>query len=116
MHQNQTTKFAFIILVRALPAWLALPREERQKIWEQDLGVIIEKYSHVSIRTFDAEAFATVCSDILLLETHDIEAYYFLIEEIRDSRICTHPYFDFVNIIPAIEEGFIKFEQNNGLR
>lgn len=116
MSQNQTTKFTFFILVQALPTWLALPRKERQTIWEQNLGIIIAKYSQVSIRTFDAEAFATICSDIILLETCDIEAYYFLIEEIRDSEICTHPYFDFINIIPTIEEGFVKFEQNKGLR
>lgn len=116
MTQKQQTKFAFFALVRTLPAWLALPRTERQKIWEQQLGGVIAKYSQVSIRTFDAEAFATVCTDIILFETHDIEAYYFLIEEIRDSIICTHPYFEFVNIIPTIEEGFIMFEQNENLR
>lgn len=112
MTEQEDVKFAFFALVRALPAWLALSREDRNKIWEKELGVVIEKYKQVSIRTFDAEAFSTRCSDIILFETSDIEAYYFLIEEIRDSRICTVPFFEFIDIIPTIEEGFKRFEES----
>ncbi|MEP3351649.1 MAG: darcynin family protein [Marinomonas sp.] len=63
------------------------------------------------MRLFDAEAFSAYCSDVVMFETTNIRDYYFAIEEMRDSKLYTVPYFDVVSIILAIENGFIEFEK-----
>lgn len=45
------------------------------------------------MRYFDAEAFTTQCSDVMM----------------------TEPYFELVQIVPAIEEGYQAYEKASGL-
>lgn len=76
------------------------------------LAPIFEKYAdNVNVRFLDAEAFSARCSDIVIFETEDLKQYYFLMEEIRDSKIFTIPYFQINDIIPCIEGGFVAFEK-----
>ncbi|MCY3155864.1 hypothetical protein ECE43_16210 [Acinetobacter baumannii] len=35
-----------------------------------------------------------------------------MIDAIRDSEFCTVPYFEFVEIIPAIEDGYVEYESS----
>ncbi|MCL9782298.1 hypothetical protein M9194_12765 [Vibrio sp. S4M6] len=64
----------------------------------------------IQIPGLDTQAFTTKCSDIAVFETENIQDYYFLIEELRDSKIFSEPYFEIVDIFPAIENGFVEFE------
>ena len=102
--------YAFFVLVRALPAWLRLPREERGAISAREWAPILRRHDRVRLRTFDAEAFYARGSDVFLFETEAPEAYYFLMEAVRDSSIFTEPYFELIDIIPAIEDGFRRYE------
>ncbi|MPQ72264.1 Darcynin, partial [Pseudomonas sp. MWU12-2323] len=36
--------------------------------------------------------------------------FYYLIDALRDSKVVTEPYFEFVDIIPAVEEGFRDYD------
>lgn len=99
--------------VRALPAWLALPRERRNAI-SQGLSPVLGRYPDVAMRYFDAEAFTSRCSDVLMFECSDIERYHFLIEELRDSVMFAHPYFELTDVVTTIEEGFRRFERSSG--
>jgi len=65
----------------------------------------------VTINHFDAEAFSGACSDVSVFETDDLMAFYFAMERLRDSALFAEPYFEIVQIIPAIPEGFRQFEQ-----
>ena len=92
--------------------WLKLSREQRKGFVTQELNAIFATYAgKVSARFFDAEAFNANCSDVAIFETEDLKQYYFLMEEIRDSKIFTVPYFIFNDIIPSLEGGFVQFEE-----
>ena len=105
-------KYTFFILMNATKEWLALSRKERNEFVETNLNPLFGKYSNVSVRFYDAEAFSTKCSDIAVFETSHLQDYYFLIDGIRDSKIFTVPYFEFIEIIPAIEGGFAEYEKS----
>ncbi|WP_151793680.1 darcynin family protein [Acinetobacter nosocomialis] len=104
--------YTFFIHLRALPAWLALSREKRAEFNAQKLEPIFEKYPTVKVRWYDVEAFSTKASDIAVFETTSLQDYYFVIDAIRDSEFCTVPYFEFVEIIPAIEDGYGEYQNS----
>lgn len=105
-------RHAFFVLVRALPAWLRLSREKRTQIRFNEIGPLLEQYPQVAARSFDAEAYHARSSDVFMFETADLRAYYFLIEALRDGSIFSVPFFEVVEIIPAIENGFRQYERD----
>lgn len=108
-------KYAFFVLIRATPAWLSLTREERRGVVAEHLTPLLARSPELRVRHFDAEAFTTVCSDVMLIETSDPAHHYGFIERLRDTPLMTVPYFALVQIIPAIEDGFRNFEASEGL-
>jgi hypothetical protein len=104
-----SSRFTLFVLLRALPAWLALPRARRDAIGSTAVAQALAGQP-VTLRHFDAEAFTAQCSDVSLFETDDLRAFYAVMERLRDSPLFAHPYFELVQIIPAIEDGFRQFE------
>ena len=102
-------KYTVFILLKALPAWLRLAREERGRIADAAFAAAFSE-GGISFRHFDAEAFNARASDVAMFETDDLRAYYFAIERLRDTPIFTQPYFELVEILPAIEDGYREFE------
>jgi len=102
--------YTFFVHLRALPAWLALPRAERNHFNEQVLTPIFARYPAVKVRWYDVEAFTARASDIAVFETASLQDYYFVIDAISDTAVCTVPYFEFVEIFPAVEDGFAEYE------
>ncbi len=96
--------------MNATKEWLSLSRDERKKYFDNIQTEIFAKYPSVSVRLYDVEAFSSKCSDIAVYETENIQDYYFLIDALRDSKIYTVPYFEIVDIFPAIEDGFVEYE------
>jgi predicted transglutaminase-like protease len=105
-------KYTFFVHMNATTEWLSLSREERSVYFDEIQSKIFSKYPSVSIRLYDVEAFSTKCSDIAVYETENIQDYYFLIDALRDSKIYTVPYFEIVDIFPAIEDGYIEYESS----
>ncbi|WP_284119372.1 darcynin family protein [Acinetobacter seifertii] len=91
---------------------MALAREKRTEFRTQKLEPIFEKYPIVKVRWYDVEAFSAKASDIAMFETTSLQDYYFVIDAIRGSEFCTVPYFEFVEIIPAIEDGYVEYESS----
>ncbi len=108
--EHAAVRYAFFLLLRATPEWLRLSRRERSVRVDSHLAPLLRTYPAIAIRHFDAEAFTTVCSDVMLVETSDLTQYYSFIEGLRDSPMVTVPYFEFLHIIPAIEDGFRAYE------
>jgi chlorite dismutase len=105
-------KYAILVLMTSTKEWLSLSREQRNAFMTEELTPVFEKYANkVSARFLDAEAFTARCSDVVIFETEDLKQYYFLMEEIRDSKIFTIPYFQINDIIPCAEGGFVTFEK-----
>ena len=63
------------------------------------------------MRYFDAEAFTSPCSDVMMVETDDPMRYCFFMEHLRDSPLISEPYFEIVQVVPAIDEGYMDFER-----
>lgn len=99
------------ILLNALPAWLSLSREARSTAWRTpDIAEALADPEQLRLRFFDAEAFSAICSDVLMVEAADIDAQNDFMEAVRDSPVFATPYFDLVAVIPALEEGFRRYE------
>lgn len=105
--------FTIFVLLKTTTAWLRLERSERTKIADEVFSQLFQD-ENITLRMFDAEAFTTKCTDVAMFQTEDMKQYYFLIERLRDSLLITHPYFEIVEIIPTIEDGFRLFESQNG--
>ncbi|MEU2712085.1 darcynin family protein [Streptomyces sp. NPDC007205] len=108
-------KTTIVLTYTFTPAWLALSREERNAMAATHIQPVFAKYAdRVPARFFDAEAFTTAFSDFALLETEDLQAYYFLIEELRDSPLIAQGYLVMNDIFMGIEAGFHAFEAQTG--
>lgn len=104
-------KYAFFVLLRATPAWLALSRERRGKLGAEHLQPLVQRAAPLlTMRYFDADAFTAACSDVMLIETDDPSHHYFFMEALRDTPLLSAPYFEVVQIIPAVEDGFKAYD------
>lgn len=59
------------------------------------------------MRFFDSEAFHAGCSDVVMWETVDINAYQSVVEELRTTKFWG-TYFEVVEIVPAIENAYAR--------
>ncbi|WP_394761787.1 darcynin family protein [Phenylobacterium sp.] len=109
-------KLTFFMLLRSSPAWLALSREARTAHIDETVKPILGRYPAVSLRFYDAEAFSGRATDIAVFETRDIRAYYFLIDALRDTPFLGLPYFEVLEIIPAVEDGYLEYNEAASLQ
>jgi len=49
--------------------------------------------------------------EVAAWRTDDLQAWSFLIEALRDSAFFAEPYFDLLDIIPAIEDGWRAYDR-----
>jgi len=103
------------VLLRATPDWLAQSEQDRETISQSCLGQAMVD-DRVTMRFYDAEAFSAPCSDVAVFETRDLGAYYFVMERLRSTALFSTPYFEVIQIIPAIEDGHRVFQQTERRR
>lgn len=104
-------KYAIVIRYEFDPSWLRLHRDERNEHEQYFREKIVAPFAaKLTVRHFDAEAFAAAYSDFLLVETEDLETYYFFIEQLRDSRFVTDGWLRIKDITIGIEDGYKEFE------
>ena len=96
---------AFTMLVHTTPTWLRMPPPERFAFVDETIRPLLARHPAVALRFFDAEAFSARYTDMLLWETADVLAYQALVEELRETPFWG-TYFEVVEIIPMIENGF----------
>lgn len=86
-------EYAIVLSFSFSNEWLGLPRDERRAFEEKNVFPLFAKYAdRVKRRSYDTDAFDTRASDFMILETQDLQAYYFLIEELRDSALLARGY------------------------
>lgn len=106
------TPYTIIITMTATPAWLTLSRAERNHFTTTILQPLFAQWSdRVQVRFFDAEAFTARCSDVAIFTTLDLKAYYFLMEQLRDTPLFAQPYFTLNDVIIGLENGYQVFEE-----
>jgi Darcynin, domain of unknown function len=103
--------YKILLLYTVTPTWLGLTRATRSEINATHLQPILARYAgRVSAEFCDAEAFSARCSDFVIFESANLQDYYFLIEELRDTVLFTEPYLVVNDIIVGVQDGFQRFE------
>jgi hypothetical protein len=98
-------RYTFFMLLRSAADWLKLGRAEQQRFPAEHVQPV-----------YDTEAFSGRCTDIAVFETADLQAYTFLIDGLRDTAFFSHPYFEVLDIVPAIEEGYAVYDRAHACR
>lgn len=109
MHSKSYT---ILILMQATKKWLALSRTQRNKFVTEELQFNFHGVSkNLNIRFYDCEYFHAGISDFLILTTNYLEEYQLWIEQLRDTRVYTAPYFKIKEILVGQENRFQDFDQ-----
>jgi hypothetical protein len=109
-------RYTFFMLLRSAADWLKLGRAERQRFLAEHVQPVFALYPAVTMRFYDTEAFSGRCTDIAVFETADLQAYTFLIDGLRDTAFFSHPYFEVLDIVPAVEEGYAVYDRAHGVQ
>ncbi|MCM3265880.1 hypothetical protein M3765_18040 [Streptomyces thermoviolaceus] len=106
-------KYGIVIRYEFDPSWLRLSREQRnekEEVFQKEIvGPFADK---MSVRHFDAEAFATDYSDFLFVETDDIKTYYYFIEKLRDSEFIAQGWVRLRDISIGLQDGYKEYEND----
>ncbi len=103
-------KYQVLLLLRATPKWLALSKTYREKIFTDVLYPLFLNYTEaLQIQLFSSEAFHATVSDVVRIETANIEIYYQFLLQLKSSKIFSEEYFELQDLVVGIENGFSKF-------
>lgn len=105
-----TKPLTLFMMLKAQPAWLRLGRQTRQDFIAAEVVPILARYPAVSLRFFDAEGFTGRCSDMAMWQAGDLKSWSFLMDALRDTAFFSEPYFEVVDIIPALEEAYADYD------
>ncbi|GAA0272608.1 hypothetical protein GCM10010302_07740 [Streptomyces polychromogenes] len=105
--------YGIVLTYTLTPRWLALPREERDRMRAAHIEPVFARYAdRVTARFFDGEAFNSRFSDFAVLETEDLGAYYFLVEALRDTPLISEGHLVLGEVILGVEDGFRSYERH----
>ena len=102
-------RYGAVVVLRLLPAWLALSRDERNA----KAATIVEiagRYADVDVSWFDADALGTGHTDWVMCEFDSLDRYHSLWEELRDLEFFSHPYAEIVQVLLGLRNGYQRFE------
>ncbi len=93
--------------LNATAHWLRMSRAERAEFVATAIVPIMACYPQIALSTYDVEGFSGLCSDILVFEGVEPQAFGALIDDLRDTALYTAPYFEVAGIYPALKANFI---------
>jgi hypothetical protein len=100
--------YTIFMLVKTTTEWLKLKPQQRFEFVGTDIKPILEKHPAVKMRFFDAEAYNSEVSDVIVWETENLKEYEYLVEELRES-LFWGTYFEVIKILPAVEDAYADF-------
>jgi hypothetical protein len=109
-------KMTMFMLLKTTPAWLTLSRPERRVFMAATIAPILAVHPATRMRYYDAEALTGRCTDLAVFETEDLEDYSDLVDAMRDTPFFGLPYYEIVDIVPAIENGFLAYDERLAAR
>ena len=87
--------------------WRALGREARHAFEAEHVFPILARYrDRLVFRSYDADAFTTRTSDFMIFETQDLSAFYYLVEELRDSQFLALGYAAITDVLIGINNEY----------
>jgi len=102
-------RYNVFVLLKTTPAWLAMSRSERDGFSAAIMEAALAG-TDIRVNHFDAEAFSGRCTDIAQFEASDLRTFYGVMERLRGSALFSVPYFEVVDIIPSIRNGYREID------
>lgn len=103
-------KYGIFIGYTFTAAWLSKSWEERERFQQEHLNPLIAKYGdRLSLQHYDAEAFSADPTDFAFVTTDDLKAYYYFMEELRDSPLFTQGLAQIKVIHVGLADGYRQF-------
>ena len=106
-------KYGAAVVLRLLPAWLALGRDERRAATAPLLAIASRHGGDVTVDWFDADALGTGYTDWILCRFDDLDRYHAMWEELRDTEFFSRPYAEIVQVLIGLHDGFRRYERND---
>ena len=106
--EKQALTFTIFMLVKTTNTWLQLAPKDRFGFLDETIQPILKQHPTVNMRFSDSEAFSGHASDVIVWETTDLRAYQHLVEQLRESKFWG-TYFEVLDIIPALENGYTDY-------
>ncbi len=100
--------YTYFMLVKATRHWLNMAPEQRFTFVKEEIQPILGEHPDVTMRFFDTESYTARISDILVWTSSDLHAYQSIIKKLRDTLFWDH-YFDVIEIIPGVEDGYADY-------
>jgi hypothetical protein len=105
-------KYQVLLLLKATAKWLGLSKTYREKIYTDIMfPLFISFKTDLKIQLFNAEAFHSGVSDVITIETENLEIYYHFLRQLKGSRIFSEEYFELRDIVVGMENGFRRFNE-----
>ncbi len=93
--------------------WLGMTRDQRKAFEMEHVVPIFARYDKLlKRRAYDAEGFCTEFTDFMIIETTDLAYYYYMVEELRDSRLLSDGLCSIDKVFIGIEDGYHQFEDD----
>lgn len=107
-------KYLIVIKYVFSTEWLRMSPTEREKHERKFRGGTVAPFAdRLTVRHFDAEAFAADHSDFLVVETEDLDTYYYFVEKLRDSDIIANDWAKITEISIGIEDGYKEYARDH---
>ncbi len=103
-------KYGAVVVLRLLPAWLALDRPTRNAKAGAMVEIAARYRDEVTVDWFDADALGSGHTDWILCRFDDLDRYHAMWEELRDLEFFFHPYAEIVQVLLGLHEGYQRFE------
>jgi hypothetical protein len=107
LEQREVVLTTFM-LVKSMPEWLEFTSEVRSKLLGTHIEPILKKhYPKVTLRLYDVEFYSARVTDLWVWEATDHFGYQLLVEDLRETPFWDR-YFQIVEILPGVENGYAK--------
>lgn len=102
------------MLLRATPAWLALPSTRREALADDAQVLLCRQMPGVRLRCFDAAGFHGRCTDLLVWDAPDLPSCHAAIALLREQGWLDALHFEQLDLIPAVPDGWREFLWESG--
>lgn len=101
--------YIVFMLLRALPHWLALGRDERNAVHDSAFELVFNRFPAVRMRRFDAAGLHGRCAEVLVWETTDVAEYREAVDSLQQHELFGRG-FEIVDVIPSVPDGWREFD------
>ena len=105
-------RYQILLLLKATSKWSGLSKTYRDKIFTDVVYPLFLQFTDkLQIQLFNTEVFHLTVSDVITIETENIENYCRFLQQLKGSRIFSEGYFELQDIIAGMENCFRKFNE-----